>query len=298
MRYAAFILLFSSLAFAQTPATRPAGLPRCTVRVPTTTITFDMVKIPAGQVEWAPDKPGGVKRIENVKPIWVATTEMTWDPYVIWARCEDLRKLGAGLEEGLEAMNKEVNARTRPSSSFMWYANGIIVEGDPVRGTTYASTQLYCKWLAEKCGRRFRLPTEAEWEYACRAGGPPVAGLDTKQLDPLAWFRDNSATDEFPDGTAHKPASKQPNVWGLYDMLGNVSEWVEQADAPAPYAKGGSFRDKAARMKSSDREHYRKSWQRRDPQDPPSKWQMSDANWVGFRIVCDDDPLPTPPSGR
>jgi len=147
------------------------------------------------------------------------------------------------------------------------------------------------------------LPTEAEWEYACRAGTVSAYffGNDPKELDKYAWYSKNS------NNKFQKAGQKLPNAWGLYDMLGNVSEWTvdhydekemekiadKTADPFAPpnnahYPKalrGGSFFDDAAQLRCANRFRSDPSWNQRDPQIPKSKWWLTDASFVGFRIL-------------
>jgi formylglycine-generating enzyme required for sulfatase activity len=95
-----------------------------------------------------------------------------------------------------------------------------------VTAVSWKEAQEFCLELSRKEGASYRLPTEAEWEYACRAGGgdPAEAG----ELRTVAWYADNS------DGTTHPVGTKAANAWGLYDMIGNVAEWTLDAYAPYP----------------------------------------------------------------
>ena len=155
---------------------------------------------------------------------------------------------------------------------------------------------MYCKWLYNSTGIFYRLPTEAEWEYACRAG----ESTDPINLNEYAYFKDNSGS-KF-----HKVAQLKPNAWGLYDMLGNVSEWtLDQYNAGAyqklldktknpttPVAsrhprvtRGGSYLDDAKELRCANRIPSSADWNKRDPQIPKSRWWLTDGMGVGFRIV-------------
>jgi formylglycine-generating enzyme required for sulfatase activity len=154
---------------------------------------------------------------------------------------------------------------------------------------------MYCKWLTEKTGMFYRLPTEAEWEYACRAG--------TSQTIPLkspGWSKENSQ-EKF-----HNTKELKPNLWGIFDMLGNLSEWtLDQYDAAAyeklsdgtkdplvppgskhpKVVRGGSYMDESKELRCSNRIASEASWNKRDPQIPKSKWWLTDGMFVGFRVV-------------
>jgi formylglycine-generating enzyme required for sulfatase activity len=163
---------------------------------------------------------------------------------------------------------------------------------------TQHAANKYAEWLSAKTGQFFRLPTEAEWEYACRAGSTTAYpwGDDPKQLSEYAWFDDNA------DGKYQKVATKRPNPWGLYDMLGNVMEWTldqyasypanptagpwVKSTAPYPQAvRGGSWADTAEKCRCGSRVPSDASWKQQDPQLPKSIWYHTDAQWLGFRLV-------------
>ena len=126
----------------------------------------------------------------------------------------------------------------------------------------------FCRKLSEKEGLEYRLPTEAEWEYACRAGTTTVYsfGDDVSELARYGWFSSNSGR------TTHPVGGKRPNAWGLYDMHGNVFEWCQDwygdypsgsvtdptgpASGDSRVLRGGSFGLRASDVRSAFRLAY------------------------------------------
>ena len=163
----------------------------------------------------------------------------------------------------------------------------------------------FCRWLSLKTGKAYRLPTEAEWEYACRADTTTAYsfGDDPRDLGDHAWYDANS------DDTTHPVGRKKPNPWGLYDLHGNVAEWcVDRYDqeayrryppdrlalapvlrpGPERYShvvRGGSWVDGPAACRSAARRGSDPDWQKRDPAAPKSLWWLTDADFVGFRVA-------------
>ncbi|MGL6194468.1 MAG: formylglycine-generating enzyme family protein, partial [Thermoguttaceae bacterium] len=179
----------------------------------------------------------------------------------------------------------------------------------PASGMTHYAAQVYCKWLTSITGRYYRLPTEAEWEFACRAGADTAFffGDDASVIDDYAWTKNNCES-----GTGYeKIKQKKPNAYGLYDISGNVAEWTcekynedayqQRADGKAPQgpfvptrlkpdgfgvvARGGSCDDVPADCRSAKRIVSVEAWKEQDPQYPKSIWWMTDAPFVGLRVV-------------
>jgi formylglycine-generating enzyme required for sulfatase activity len=168
---------------------------------------------------------------------------------------------------------------------------------------TQLAAKRFCKWLSAMTGNFYRLPTEAEWEYACRANSKTTYsfGENTELLKEYAWYRENSQ-DKY-----HKVGMKKPNSWGLYDMHGNVSEWTLDQYNPKVYYKylnksidnpyekptklyprvvrGGSWMSSSYRLRSASRQASSKKWKKQDPQIPRSLWWHTDAQFVGFRVI-------------
>ena len=179
---------------------------------------------------------------------------------------------------------------TLPSKPYLPPDRGYGHGGYAVISVSYRCASEFCRWLSARTGRTFRLPTEGEWERACRAGGhsrdwhaadAQPLGADAQTLGGYAWYRDNAERSPHPVGT------KSPNAWGLYDMCGNVAEWCRGRDGE-PVTRGGSFRDGRLDVTCSARRVQDPSWNASDPQIPKSPWWLSDAPFVGFRVVCEE----------
>jgi formylglycine-generating enzyme required for sulfatase activity len=219
-----------------------------TESIPGTSVRIDMIALPAGELP----------------AFWMARTETTWDAYDVYAFALDL---ATGAPAGADAV-------ARPSKPYGAPDRGFGHQGYPALGMTALAAQEYCRWLSAKSGRSYRLPTEREWEYACRAGAqadPPAAAA-------RAWTWDSAGD------TTHPAGALEPNAWGLHDMLGNVAEWCTEAGA-APAVRGGSFADPAERVSCASRAEQRPAWNATDPQSPKSRWWLSNAPFVGFRVV-------------
>jgi formylglycine-generating enzyme required for sulfatase activity len=266
------------------------------VAIPNTTVTYSMAPIPAGEFLMGSAGPGA-KRDEqpqhNVRlgAFWMQTHEVTWDAYLLFMFADQARE-----RERPDAL---VDALSRPTAPHLEMSFGRGTKGFPAISMTQHAANAFALWLSAKTGEYYRLPTEAEWEYACRAGS--ASGL-AGQLEDYAWFARNSAVPGFAAGTYHKIGTKKPNAWGLYDMLGNVMEWTLDQYAPytaapaenpwvkstAPYphaVRGGSWHDDDAGVRCTVRVPSDPSWKRQDPQLPKSIWYMTDAQWLGFRLV-------------
>jgi len=260
-----------------------------------TTVSYDVVPISAGDfLMGSPEK----KASDDEKPqhrvhvdaFSMQAHEVTWDEY----------RLFMFANQAGEVAHKDevVDGVSRPTRPYIEMSFGMGLNGFPAISMTQHAANKYAEWLSSKTGEFYRIPTEAEWEYACRSGTstPYYFGADASQLGEYAWFSGNSG------GKYGKVATRKPNAWGLYDMLGNAMEWTLDGYEPyqpkaqsnpwvtatKPYpnsVRGGSWNDPADKVTCATRVASDASWKQQDPQLPKSIWYETDAQWLGFRLV-------------
>lgn len=269
-----------------------------TQKIPGTQVTFDMTPIPAGIYKMGSDasKSADEKPAHEVKldAFWMGTHEVKWDAFEMFL---DKNYELAISEEPIGAV---VDGMSRPSLPYLDMTFGMGKEEKPAIGMTQYGAIQYCHWLYLKTGIFYRLPTEAEWEYASRAGSSDrfFFGNDESKLAEYAWTKENS------EGTTQPVGKKKPNPWGLFDIYGNVLEWTSDQYDPQFYSRspkdnpvnpslklysrvvrGGSYQTPAEELSSSKRFMSKPDWKRIDPQIPKSQWWFPEAPFLGLRLV-------------
>jgi formylglycine-generating enzyme required for sulfatase activity len=290
--------------------------------------TLDLVPVPGGSFTLgSPEAEAGRKADEGpqrkveIEPFWMAKLEITWDLYRPFmengkARNKDgtlNRDSNQSTSEAPEIKDGETfsDTLTQPTPPYVpmhfGMADGYSKEY-PAVGMTHHAANQFCQWLSAQTGHFYRLPTEAEWEYACRAGTTTAYhfGDDASKLGEYAWFAENS------EYQYQKVGTKKANPWGLHDMHGNVAEHVLDQYVPESYAaikegakspwvpapnryptvvRGGHWDADPVALRSAARVGSEPAWKIQDPQIPKSIWYFTDSPWLGFRIVR---PLKTP----
>src|SRR5579884_2370755 len=187
------------------------------VTIPNTTVSYEMLPIAAGDFMMGSKAKPDEQPVHKVTldAFWMQAHEVTWDEY----------RLFMFETQASETTHKDqvVDAVSRPTKPYVEMSFGMGINGYPAISMTQYAASKYAEWLSAKTGEFYRLPTEAEWEYACRAG----SATDPAPLNDYAWYAANS------NGKYQKIETKKANAWGLYDMLGNVMEWT--LDGYAPY---------------------------------------------------------------
>ena len=277
-------------------------------------LKFEMLPIPGGtytmgspasEEKRKPDE--GPQVTVQIAPFWMGKCEVTWDEFNEYCFSLDIkRKQREGVDIARQpATETAADAVTRSTKPYADMTFGFGSRSNPAICMTHHAAMEYTRWISAKTGKTYRLPTEAEWEYAARAGSTTAYsfGDSPDELGEYAWYVEN-AEKPMPVG------KKKPNPWGLHDIHGNVSEWCVdfyKADAyaefarlgspakgpvipptPAEYsyvARGGSWDDDADRLRSAARVSSNREWSVQDPQRPQSIWWHTDATRVGFRLV-------------
>jgi formylglycine-generating enzyme required for sulfatase activity len=257
---------------------------------------------PADEEERKADE--GPQKKVKIEPFWMSKHEISWKYYAPFyqngvAREKDGILMNPTGKEDLAT----IVCQPTPQYHDMFLNNSFVNDGDhPAMDVTHHAASMFCQWLSAQTGHFYRLPTEAEWEYACRAGTTTrwSFGDDPADLGDHAWNEDNS------NFTYQEVGLKKPNPWGFHDMHGNVAEWVLDQYSTKFYkaikdgaigpwnvpttryprvVRGGSWDDAPSVLRSASRMPSEKGWKNKDPQVPKSIWYHTDSQHVGFRIV-------------
>lgn len=279
--------------------------------VPAAEASLDMIAVPGGSFimgssegEAGRQKDEGPAHEVELAPFWISSVEIPWEIYTAFMENGRPRTKGGVLLEPRpdDELWDAVTQPTAPYTSMNLGMGHGYERGMPAIAMSHYAASKFCEWLSAQTGHYFRLPTEAEWEYACRAGSSAAYafGNDENSLENYAWYWDNSQ-DRY-----QKIASKKPSKWGIFDMHGNVAEWVLDSYDPEAYAKragkpvknplvllpgkphivrGGSWDDDPDKLRSAVRTPSRPEWNMLDPQNPKSIWYLTNGGMIGFRVV-------------
>jgi formylglycine-generating enzyme required for sulfatase activity len=278
-------------------------------------LSLDMVLIPGGTFTMG-TPAGEADRVENEGPqhkvkvdqFYLCSTEATLGLFLAF-----YQETGTAKKDFLDVAEAAKNAEpaegdadtiTGPTPVYGDMTMGYSKKHAAI-GLSWHNAMTVCRWLSQKTGKKYRLPTEAEWEYACRAGTTSTFGAaaDEARLVDYGWFFDNA------DMEPHAVGSLKPNAWGLYDMQGNVCEWVQDFYEPATYkkaaaagvatnpsgpkegkvhvARGGHYDAEAKELRCGARAFEEDWWRMNDPQIPKSKWWLPQMDFIGFRVACE-----------
>ncbi len=284
----ALILAWNAPVFSQSLKPYEETLPGSSVK-------FKMVPVPAGSFtigspasEKDRDEDEGPQKKVALSAFWMGEHEVTFAEWDVFFKNVDVPQTKAIA----------LDAVSRPTAQYIDLTWGMGRDGNqPTNSMSQAAAIMYCKWLYAKTGVFYRLPTEAEWEYACRAG---TTASNPATLQQHAFYKENST------GKFQKVKQLKPNAWGLYDMLGNLAEWTLDQYDPEAYNKlaanakdpvvppgsryprvvrGGSYLSDAKECRCANRIPSLTDWNKRDPQIPKSRWWLTDGMGVGFRLV-------------
>lgn len=259
-------------------------------KLPGLSVSFKMVALPSGKFQMGSKSIMAdideipTKEIQ-VSSFWMGEHEVTFEEWDLYFNDMSLPQ------------SKNIDGITRATPQYIDLTWGMGRNAKhPANSLSQQAAMMYCQWLYSRTGFFYRLPTEAEWEYACRSG--ESTALDPDGMKEHGYFKDNS------DGKFHLVKEKKPNAWGLFDMLGNLSEWTIDQYDPTYYntmsekdpittplaryprtVRGGSFTDPVNQLRCSNRIASDAKWNQRDPQVPKSRWWLTDGMFVGFRVV-------------
>lgn len=225
-------------------------------------LSWELVRVAAGDVQ-LPTSSGN--RTVRVETFLIGRTEVPWELYDVFALRLDVPR----------AERSTVDAVSRPSSPYGAPDRGFGHRGYPAISVTHAAALRFAAWLSERTGHRYAVATDAQWQ---RAADLAFGGVLPASYDSLAWWAANST------GSTHPVGRRAPDRLGLFDLLGNAGEWVTDEEGRG-LLRGGSYLTPRDSLAPTRRERQLPTWNQTDPQDPKSRWWLSDGPFAGFRIV-------------
>ena len=298
--------------------------------IPGTNVSFGMVAIKGGSFMMGssenekyrqPDE-GPITHI-HISPFFMGKIEVTWDEYIaFYNQTASEGRLPEKTKKASATM--KADAITGATPPYGPPDQGWGMGSRPAITMTHHAAEVYCQWLSLITGKKYRLPTESEWEYACRGGTESVNffNIEPKHFEGKSIFsrlfnKGNPDVDNYviyagnAQGKTEEPRKMEENPFGLINMLGNVSEFCSDWYSPETYShfsdkeltnpkgpvngeeyviRGGSFKSIEKNIRSASRAHTETDkWLLTDPQIPKSIWWYSDCDFVGFRVVCEPD---------
>ena len=271
-------------------------------------VSFRMIAVPGGVFTMGSplDEPlrnsDESAREVRVDSFFIAQVEVTWDEYMAFYR-QTAAEGRSTDTEGSRARGASVDAISGATPPYGKPDQNWGMGRRPAISMSWHAAEIYCRWLSMVTGKNYRLPAEAEWEYACRAGtqtpyffeGDPArfenkgifrGKADTSVINTYVIYQGNSPS------KTQEPSAVHANPWGLKNMSGNVAEFCSDIyeGTDEHVIRGGSYRNDAAGVRSAARDHTRTDeWLKTDPQMPKSIWWYSDCFYVGFRVVLSVD---------
>ncbi|MDR2563669.1 MAG: SUMF1/EgtB/PvdO family nonheme iron enzyme [Prevotellaceae bacterium] len=295
-------------------------------QVPGTSISFNMIAIPRGNFSMGSPESEPYRNIDEgpirkvtVNQFFMAETEVTWEEYLaFYSETKSEGRIDPRIV--MERNSLAVDGISGPTPPYGQPDQGWGYGDRPAVTMSYYAAETYCKWLSSKTGKKYRLPTEAEWEYAARAGSQTPYFFDgnPKKFTADRWWNRTFGLDTaiiashviYAENSGHRTETAKkvaPNRFGLKNMSGNVMEYcsdfyaadaysqtpVEVVDPKGPsegsehVVRGGSYSSDAKDVRSAARDYtHTDEWLKTDPQSPKSIWWLSDCTRVGFRVVC------------
>lgn len=300
-----------------------------TEQIPKSSVSFNMMAIPGGTFKIGSPESEPFRKADEgpvhevqISSFFMAEIEVSWDEYLAFYAQTAAEGRSTDTEGLRKNKSKETDAISGATPPYGQPDQGWGLGKRPAISFSFHAAETYCKWLSKVTGKNYRLPTEAEWEYASRGRteGPYFFPGDPKKFEKTGLRaklskNDTAVINSYVIFKGNSPAKTQlpervkPNPFGLRNMLGNVAEFCSdyyKADTYSKYPtgpvkdpkgpvqgkehviRGGSFESAAGSVRNAARDSTRTyAWLKTDPQMPKSIWWYSDCFNAGFRVVCD-----------